>query len=122
MICDLVCQNHWDLWNRPRCAMHPSFLGYVRICFVARASLILVCVGAVHWDAGSSGTETAGTGTGARRKAFRQEAPRIHTVLAPYPNTLYNIQQCLDTLHCNITIILITEHTEVIAMLQNESR
>lgn len=101
--------------------MPPSSLGHMRLCSAAGASLILVCVGAVHWDTGTSGAETAGTGTSAGRKASRQEAPHIHTVLAPHPNASHNIQQPLDTLHWNITIILITEHAEVTAMLQNES-
>lgn len=58
----------------------------------------------------------------AGRKASRQEAPRIHIALAPPPNASYNIQRWLDTLHWNITIILTTEHTEVIATLQTELR
>lgn len=126
MICDLIHQTT-GMWKREHCIVHLSFLsGPHGVCFVARAFLVFVCTGAVRWDSALGQRLYWSRNCTIRdrpwkesgRKAPREEALRAHAVLAPRPNTLYNIQQWPGTLHWNITDML----NKVIAMLQDELR
>lgn len=99
MICDLIYQTT-GMWKRQLCIVPLSFLPQPHgVCFVARTFLVFVCMGTVCWDSALGQrlywirncaiSDRPWKESG--RKASREEVLRAHMVLAPRPNTLYNI-------------------------------